>query len=68
MLKLYGGLLVHESIVLKFEIQIVEIIQEFLGVKNMLEIEIHFREIFIFIIESLLLKIRKKFVNNQYLR
>ncbi len=46
---LYGGLAVHESAILKFEMQIVEIIQEFLGVKNMLEIEIHFTEIFNFI-------------------
>lgn len=46
---LYGGLAVHESAILKFEMQIVEIIQEFLDVSNMLEIEIHFTEIFNFI-------------------
>ena len=46
---LYGGLAVHESTILKFEMQIVEIVQEFLNVSNMLEIEIHFTEIFNFI-------------------
>jgi len=43
---LYGGLVVHESSVLKFEMQIIEIVQEFLGFTNMLEAEVHFTEIF----------------------
>ncbi len=46
---LYGGLAVHESIISKFEIQIVEIIQEFLDVDNMLDVEIHFTDIFNYI-------------------
>ena len=46
---LYGGLVVHESSVLKFEMQIIEIVQEFLGFKNMLEAEVHFTEIFNYI-------------------
>jgi len=48
-ISLYGGLVVHESKVLKFEMQIIEIIQEFLGVSNMLEAEVHFTEIFNYI-------------------
>ena len=46
---LYGGLAVHESIISKFEIQIEEIIQEFLDVDNMLDVEIHFTDIFNYI-------------------
>lgn len=46
---MYGGLVVHESSVLKFEMQIIEIVQEFLGFKNMLETEVHFTEIFNYI-------------------
>lgn len=46
---MYGGLVVHESKVLKFEMQIIEIVSEFLGVSNMLETEIHFTEIFNYI-------------------
>lgn len=46
---IYGGLVVHESSVLKFEMQIIEIVQEFLGFSNMLEVEIHFTEIFNYI-------------------
>ena len=46
---MYGGLVVHESMVLKFEMQIIEIVQEFLGFDNMLEVEIHFTEIFNYI-------------------
>lgn len=46
---LYGGLVVHESSVLKFEMQITEIVQEFLGFNNMLESEVHFTEIFNYI-------------------
>ncbi len=45
-ISMYGGLLVHESSVLKFEMQIIEIVQEFLGFTNMLEVEVHFTEIF----------------------
>jgi len=43
---MYGGLVVHESSVLKFEMQIIEIVQEFLGFTNMLAVEVHFTEIF----------------------
>lgn len=46
---MYGGLVVHETMVLKFEMQIIEIVQEFLGFDNMLEVEIHFTEIFNYI-------------------
>ena len=46
---MYGGLVVHESSILKFEMQIIEIVQEFLGFKNMLETEVHFTEIFNYI-------------------
>jgi len=46
---LYGGLIVHESSVLKFEMQIIEIVQEFLGFQNMLAAEVHFTEIFNYI-------------------
>lgn len=49
---LYGGLVVHESSVLKFEMQIIEIIQEFLGFKNMLEAEVHFTEIFNYVFHN----------------
>ena len=49
---LYGGLVVHESSVLKFEMQIIEIVQEFLGFKNMLEAEVHFTEIFNYIFHN----------------
>jgi len=46
---MYGGLVVHESSVLKFEMQIIEIVQEFLGFSNMLAVEVHFTEIFNYI-------------------
>ena len=46
---LYGGLVIHETNILKFEIQIIEIIQELLGFKNMLEVEVHFTEVFNYI-------------------
>lgn len=46
---MYGGLVVHESSVLKFEMQIIEIVQEFLGFTNMLVVEVHFTEIFNYI-------------------
>jgi len=49
---LYGGLVVHESSVLKFEMQIIEIVQEFLGFQNMLEAEVHFTEIFNYIFHN----------------
>lgn len=48
-ISMYGGLIVHESSVLKFEMQIIEIVQEFLGFTNMLEVEVHFTEIFNYI-------------------
>jgi len=43
---MYGGLVVHESLLLKFEMQITRIVQEFLDIENMLEVEVHFTEIF----------------------
>ena len=43
---MYGGLVVHETSVLKIEMQIIEIVQEFLGFSNMLIVEVHFTEIF----------------------
>jgi len=46
---MYGGLVVHESLLLKFEMQITRIVQEFLDIENMLEVEIHFTEIFNYI-------------------
>ncbi len=46
---MYGGLVVHESIVLKFEMQIIDIVSNFLNIGNMLEIEVHFTEIFNYI-------------------
>lgn len=49
---MYGGLVVHETSVLKIEMQIIEIVQEFLGFSNMLIVEVHFTEIFNYIFHN----------------
>jgi hypothetical protein len=49
---MYGGLVVHETSVLKIEMQIIEIVQEFLGFANMLIVEVHFTEIFNYIFHN----------------
>ncbi len=49
---MYGGLAVHESLILKFEMQVTRIVQEFLNIENMLEVEVHFTEIFNYIFSN----------------
>lgn len=48
-LVLYGGLCIEENNLIKAEIIISDIIKEFFGIENMLEIEIHFVDIFNYI-------------------
>ncbi len=49
---MYGGLVVHESIVLKLEMQIIDIVNNFLNIDNMLKAEVHFTEIFNYIFHN----------------
>ena len=49
---MYGGIVVHESIVLKLEMQIIDIVSNFLNINNMLEAEVHFTEIFNYVFHN----------------
>jgi len=48
-LVLYGGLCIEENNLIKSEMIITDIIREFFGINNMLEIEVHFVDIFNYI-------------------
>ena len=51
-LVLYGGLAVQENNLIKAEIIIFEIVEEYFGIKNLLDDEIHFVDVFNFIFFS----------------
>ena len=59
---LYGGLAIEEYNLTKSELIISDIAKDFFGIENMLEIEIHFVDIFnyIFLIECLRKREKRK--------
>ncbi len=63
---LYGGLAVDENNLIKSEILITEIAKEFLGIENMLEVEIHFVDIFNYIFFNRLPSKRNKRENFKF--
>jgi len=57
---MYGGVAVHESMVLKLEMQIIDTVKSFLNIDNMLEMEVHFTEIFNYVFHKKLPSKKRK--------